>query len=128
MLRRDQVAARKAWIAAAPDAKERETRERSEILRYRTGAGVFDFQALRHYFGTHLSNSGATVKDAQSLMRHSTPMLTLGIYTHSEAERLRSVVDGAFADPTPNKGGRRIAQRRKAFDRRFSAIGCLPMG
>ena len=50
------------------------------------GAGInaadYDFHCLRHSFSTMLIQSGVDVKTAQSLMRHSTPTLTLGLYTH----------------------------------------------
>ena len=43
---------------------------------------VADFHALRHTFITRLVQSGASVKVAQELARHSTPVLTLGRYSH----------------------------------------------
>ena len=41
-----------------------------------------DFHALRHSYITALAMSNAPVKVVQSLARHSTPTLTLGIYAH----------------------------------------------
>lgn len=43
---------------------------------------VVDFHALRHSFITALVQSGAAVKEAQELARHSTPLLTYGRYAH----------------------------------------------
>jgi hypothetical protein len=43
---------------------------------------VADFHALRHSYITALAMSQAPVKVIQSLARHSTPVLTLGIYAH----------------------------------------------
>ena len=43
---------------------------------------VADFHALRHSYITALAMSNAPVKVVQSLARHSTPTLTLGIYAH----------------------------------------------
>lgn len=43
---------------------------------------VLDFHALRHTFITNVAEVAPTVKVAQTLARHSTPLLTLGTYTH----------------------------------------------
>ena len=52
-------------------------------IPYRDASGrVADFHALRHSYVTMLALSGAPVKVVQSLARHSTPTLTLGIYAH----------------------------------------------
>src|SRR4029079_3783901 len=52
-------------------------------LPYRDASGrVADFHALRHSYITALAMSKAPVKVIQSLARHSTPSLTLGIYAH----------------------------------------------
>lgn len=47
------------------------------------GKGKLDFHSLRHTFATLLIAAGVNVKTAQSLLRHSTPTLTLGLYTHT---------------------------------------------
>jgi len=55
----------------------------SDFLEYRDAAGhVADFHALRHTYISRLVRSGANVKVAQELARHSTPTLTLGRYAH----------------------------------------------
>jgi integrase len=46
--------------------------------------GIVDFHALRHTFITLVVNSGASVKVAQVLARHSTPTLTIGRYAHAD--------------------------------------------
>ena len=43
---------------------------------------VVDFHALRHTYITWVVGSGAPVSVCQSLARHSTPMLTFGVYAH----------------------------------------------
>jgi integrase len=43
---------------------------------------VADFHALRHSYVTALAMSRAPVKVIQSLARHSTSVLTLGVYAH----------------------------------------------
>jgi integrase len=47
-----------------------------------------DLHALRHTFGTRLNAAGADVKVIQTLMRHSTPVLTIGTYVHTDTNRL----------------------------------------
>ena len=52
-------------------------------ISYRDASGrVADFHALRHSYVTALAKSNAPVKIVQSLARHSTPSLTLGVYSH----------------------------------------------
>ncbi len=82
MFRKDLQAARDAWINEAGNDEERKKREESDYLKYENGTGVADFHALRHTFVTWIVQSGASVKVAQELARHSTPVLTLGIYSH----------------------------------------------
>jgi hypothetical protein len=43
---------------------------------------VVDFHALRHTYISRVVASGANIKVAQELARHSTPTLTLGRYAH----------------------------------------------
>ena len=69
------------------------------VVQKRDGAGrMIDLHALRHTFGTNLVSSGADIKTVQTLMRHSTPVLTLGIYVHVDRSRMRAAV-GALAAP-----------------------------
>ncbi len=61
---------------------------------YKDDAGrVADFHALRHTFVTNLVRSGAGVKTAQTLARHSTPVLTLGVYSHVGLTDTRAAVE-----------------------------------
>ena len=57
---------------------------------YATDEGFADFHALRHLYITGLCRAGVRVSTAQALARHSTPVLTLGVYaaaTDQEAAR-----------------------------------------
>jgi len=51
-------------------------------IAYSTAEGVADFHSLRHTYVSRLVRSGINVKLVQELARHSTPVLTLGRYTH----------------------------------------------
>ena len=52
-----------------------------------------DFHALRHSFYTHVIKSGATVKEAQTLARHSTSALTMEVYSHIGLYDIRRAVE-----------------------------------
>jgi len=52
-------------------------------IPYRDESGRYaDFHAQRHTFISNVGRSGATVKETQTLARHSTSALTLDVYTH----------------------------------------------
>ncbi len=84
MLQGDLRHARAVWIARAATDAEREQRKASSFLVYRDSEGrVIDFHALRHTFITRLVRSGASPKEAQTLARHSTIVLTMDRYAHT---------------------------------------------
>jgi len=83
LIRPDLDAAHQAWLKEARSEEERSQRRQSDFLEYRDGEGrVADFHALRHTYISRLVASGANIKVAQELARHSTPTLTLGRYAH----------------------------------------------
>ena len=49
---------------------------------------------MRHTFASRLARNGVGLVQAQKLLGHSDPKLTAAIYTHLDAEDLRSAVDG----------------------------------
>lgn len=51
-----------------------------------------DFHALRYTFVTSLAKAGVHPSKAQRLARHSTPMLTMSVYTSLDVDDLRSTV------------------------------------
>ena len=57
------------------------------------GPAVLDFHALRHSFASAVVAAGATPKEAQELMRHSTPTLTFAVYAHAGSAALAGVVE-----------------------------------
>ena len=56
-----------------------------------TAEGKIDFHALRTAYTTFVFEAGASVKEAQSLARHSTPDLTLNVYARSRSVRLTEI-------------------------------------
>ena len=94
MFRRDLAAARSHWISEAQADDERQRREESDFLRYENAAGdVADFHAQRHTYISGLVAGGASVKTAQELARHSTPVLTIGRYSHTRLHDLQGALD-----------------------------------
>ena len=48
-----------------------------------------DFHAVRVAYITNLVTSGASVKTCQTLARHSTPSLTIGVYAKASLHDIR---------------------------------------
>ena len=84
MFRADVADARQTWLKAAKrDAKESMRRGESDFLGERNHEGEFlDFHSLRHTCGAWLAMAGAHPKAVQSVMRHSTIVLTMDTYGH----------------------------------------------
>ena len=62
--------------------------EKAGIPRFIPGEGTTTFHSLRATFATLLIEEGADVKTAMTLMRHSTPDLTVNRYAKSRRESL----------------------------------------
>jgi len=85
MMKKDLAEARETWVKEDGPSEARKRRKDLCFLAYRDSAGlVADFHALRHTYISRLVRSGANIKVAQELARHSTPTLTLGRYAHME--------------------------------------------
>jgi integrase len=105
------------WIASKPPEKpvfERLTNRTARLLAIdleaagiaaETDSDVVDFHALRGTYITHLVNSGASVKTCQTLARHSTPVLTIGVYSKTSLHDLAVAVD-ALPDLSPQNPAR----------------------
>jgi integrase len=85
----------------------RQERERTTFLAYRDGGDrVADFHALWHTYVSRLVKSGANIKVAQELARHSMPTLTLGVYAHATLLDQRKALDALPAIATGGQGRR----------------------
>jgi integrase len=62
--------------------------ELAGIPRFKTGEGIATFHGLRVSFATMLMEEGADIKTAMTLMRHSTPDLTVNRYAKPRREKL----------------------------------------
>ena len=73
-------------------------------IPYETPSGVADFHALRAAYISNLVASGASVKVCQTLARHSTPSLTIGIYAKASIHDLTGAVASLpdLAGPAPD--------------------------
>lgn len=106
LMQADLSAARQAWLEEVQEGKAREEREQSTFLAYQDGSGrVADFHSLRHCYISRLVQSGASVKVAQELARHSTPTLTLGRYAHIQLVDRTRALDAlpAIDSPAPDR-------------------------
>jgi integrase len=112
MLRADFRRARAKWLRETRAQWLRDGRRRpvwrplrkSRFLTPHDEAGrVADFHAFRHDYITRVVQSGASVKVAQELARHSTPVLTIGRYAKARLHDLRQALDGLPGADSPPK-------------------------
>jgi len=95
MLRSDLTAARAAWVKAGGSDEEQARREATDFLSYRDAQGhVADFHSLRVLFISRVVASGASMKEAQTLARHSTPVLTMNVYSRASLLDVAGAVEG----------------------------------
>jgi len=95
MLRSDLKAARQAWMEAASTDVERSRREQTDFLLYEDRQGhVADFHSLRVLFISRVVAGGASVREAQTLARHSTPLLTFNTYSRTSLLDVAGAVAG----------------------------------
>ena len=97
MLRSDLTAARAAWLRASEQEPEpvKEQMQASDFLLYSDRQGhVADFHSLRVLFISRVVAGGASVKEAQTLARHSTPLLTMNTYSRATLLDVAGAVAG----------------------------------
>ncbi len=101
IIEHDLRKARQAWLSEERlTGVEREQRERSDFLLYKTDEGQADIHSLRHTFLSRLGRSGASPKAMQRLARHTDIRLTIGRYTHASLLDLVGAVNKMPPPPT----------------------------
>jgi len=87
--------------------------------------GRADFHACRNVCITSVIDSGANIKEAQSLARHSTAALTLDVYARTRRERLEALAESA-GDTILAGSSITVAQRKAAgAESRCDDRGCV---
>jgi integrase len=114
ILRADMEQARACWINEAPTPMERAEREASDFLRHTDADGrVVDFHGLRVHYVSRVVETGATVKEAMELARHSDPKLTMKTYARVSIHSLTRVLDKMpKAENGPGREGPRVSRHR----------------
>ena len=84
-----------------------------EALRKKVGMDDFTLHDLRHFYASGLIAEGCDVVTVQHALGHSTPSVTLDIYSHlwpKAEDRTRrasgNLISAAFAGSTENLAGR----------------------
>ena len=80
------------FVPSGPAETLRRDLEKAGIMKH-APSGKVDFHALRVAYDTLILEAGAGVKEAQTLMRHSTPSLTLNTYGRTREHRLAELAE-----------------------------------
>jgi integrase len=101
-MKQDLESARAAWIDDAKTEAERRDREQSDFLCYRNHDGKqADFHALRHTYLSRLGRSGASLRTAMDLGRHTTPQMAMR-YQKAQIHDLVAAVESLPRLPLPS--------------------------
>jgi len=84
---------RDAFLFEAVDRYHAGRTLRRDLGQEGDGSGRLDFHCLRVTFITRIIELGATVPEAMTLARHSTPVLTLKVYARVRQERLGELAE-----------------------------------
>ena len=122
IIEHDLRKARKVWLdEEGISAEERDRREQSDFLLYKTDEGQADIHSLRHTFLSRLGRSGASPKAMQRLARHTDIRLTIGRYTHASLLDLAGAVNRM--PPLPTNSGKPTSEVQ---DRRMTGTDGRP--
>ena len=67
--------------------------KRASIPKHIPGVGKLDFHACRTTYATLIVESGATVKEAQTLLRHCNPSINMNTCTRTREVELKRVAE-----------------------------------
>lgn len=79
-----------------------------------TPEGKVDFHASRTAYATFAADCGATVKEAQTLLRHSNPNLTMNVYARARDNRLAHVAQKVGEHALPKREKRALCVHQRA--------------
>lgn len=84
-----------SWVGARGNALKRllGVLELASIPRFDDRGEKVDIHALRHTYASRLARNGVGMVQAQRLLGHADPRLTMAIYTHVGVEELRGAVE-----------------------------------
>lgn len=108
-----------------------------EHREYLTAAGIewkdaegrrADINALRHTYGTLLSKSGASPREAMELMRHTDMRLTMKVYTDPRLFNLSSAVEKLPLPPLPDGPKQHQSQLATGTDVNAHHLEVAPVG
>ncbi len=77
---------------------------RADAIAAGVSTAEVDFHALRHTFVTAIVRSGADLRSAQELARHSDPRLTVGRYAHARIEDKTRALEATAPSSAPTAG------------------------
>ena len=101
-MKQDLETARAAWMDDAKTESARCDREQSDFLCYRNHDGKqADFHALRHTYLSRLGRSGASLRTAMDLGRHTTPQMAMR-YQKAQIHDLVAAVESLPRLPLPS--------------------------
>jgi integrase len=89
--------------------------DKAKLLKFGPG-GKVDFHALRVAYTTFVIESGANIKEAQALARHSTADLTLSVYAKARQERLSEVAEAVGRAALPSEAAEAVVIRTGTDD------------
>ena len=78
----DLIDARLLWLESLKGEKRIKAEQSDFLLRTNHDGEHLVFHSLRHTTGSWLAIAGESIKVVQTVMRHSTPVLTLNTYGH----------------------------------------------
>ena len=85
-----------------------------------TEKGYLYFHALRTAYINFVLDSGANVKTAQELARHSTPDMTMNVYGRARDEKMREAVESVGNMLFSDNGGHRTPDHGRENNRTFT--------
>jgi len=81
------------FISSQPARELYKDLEAASIPKFIPEEGKVDFHSLRVTYVTNIAYAGASVKELQTLARHSNPNLTMNVYAKTRTDQIATVVD-----------------------------------